>query len=112
MVGLPPLLSFILGAMASALGYGPTKRWLATLRRVLGGSAPRDAQREDSLKLLLMFVTLHPVPWFFILGVPFAIYQFLFGPLHTMWLWLIAGVLVGAVLIYLYENKIAGRSST
>jgi F0F1-type ATP synthase assembly protein I len=29
-----------------------------------------------------------------------------------MWLWLIAGVLVGAVLIYLYENKIAGRSST
>lgn len=110
MIGLPPYLAYLLGGMVGALGYGPVTRWVTSLRRALADQMQRpDAQRKDARALLLIFATMHPAPWLFILGVPFALYQLILGPLPWMWLRLIAGVLVGVALVFVYEAKFAGR---
>jgi hypothetical protein len=52
---------------------------------------------------------MHPVPWLLLLGIPFALYQVAFSPLRSMWLWMFAGVGLGAVLVFLYETMSAAR---
>jgi hypothetical protein len=111
MIGLPTHLAFLIGVMTGLLGYGPVNRWWSSLRRELVAQAERpEAQHKDSRKLLFIFATLHPAPWLFILGVPFALYQLLFGPLPRMWLWLTVGVMLGVALMFFYAARIAGRA--
>jgi hypothetical protein len=111
MSGIPPYMAFLLGTVIGIASYGPVKRWVAGLRRARAAQAERpDAQREDSRLLLLIFATMHPAPWALIFGVPFALYQLTLGPLPMMWLRLIAGMTMVMALIFVYENKLAGRS--
>jgi hypothetical protein len=111
MTGLPPYLALLLGCLIGLLGYGPVKRWLVTLRQAIDDQMERpDEQRKDSRALLLIFATMHPVPWLLLLGIPFALYQVAFSPLRSMWLWLFAGVAVGVVPIHFFETMSAARS--
>lgn len=111
MTGIPPYLALLLGCLIGLLGYGPVSRWFVTLRQGIDDQMERpDEQRKDSRTLLLIFATMHPVPWLLLLGVPFALYQIAFGPLRSMWLWLFAGVGLGAVPLYLYGSFSAARA--
>jgi hypothetical protein len=112
MTALPPHLAFALGGVIGIVSLGPIMRWIAGLRRATADQAEQpDSGRGDSRLLLLIFTTMHPAPWLLGLGVPFALYQLTLGPLPMMWLRLIAGVLIGLALGFLYETRIAGRPS-
>jgi hypothetical protein len=113
MAGISPVIGFALGALVSALIYGPVVRWLTSLiRNLVSAEGRRETRRRGTWKLLLIFVTLHPVPWLFILGVPFVMYQLVRSPLHLLWLWMIVGGAVGAVLMFLYQTALRRRTTT
>ena len=112
MIGIPPYLAFLLGGVIGAVSYGPVKRWMVTLRHELGHQAERpDAPRKDSM-LLLIFVTMHPAPWLFIVGVPLGLYQLTVGPLPAMWMRLTVGIIMGVALMILFENISAHRHTS
>jgi hypothetical protein len=109
--GIPPYLALLLGCLIGLLGYGPVSRWFTTLQQAIDDQMERpDEQRKDSRTLLLIFATLHPVPWLLLLGLPFALYQVAFSPLRSMWLWLFAGIGVGVLPVFLYGITRAGRA--
>jgi len=111
MIGLPPYLAFLLGAVIGVVMYGPVKRWMAALRRAGAKQRERpEAHSADSQLLLLIFATMHPAPWLLIVGVPFVLYQLTLGPLPMMWLRLVGGMLIGIAPIFLYETLLSGRS--
>jgi hypothetical protein len=110
MVGIPSYFAFAVGMMVGALGYGPVNRWYLSVRReFIKQYEQPELQRKDSRKLLFIFATMHPAPWLFILGIPFALYQLAFGPLPVMWSWVIGGVLLGVGMQVLYRTRIAPR---
>lgn len=110
MVGIPPLWAFGLGALVSGLIYGPVVRWLTSLNRNLMSEAGRrESRRRGKGNLLLIFTTLHPVPWLFLLGVPFVLYQLVRSPLHLMWLWIIVGAACGAALMFICTRLLRRR---
>jgi hypothetical protein len=109
--GIPPYLALLLGCLIGLLGYGPVSRWIGTLRQAIDDQMERpDEQRESSRTLLLIFATMHPVPWLLFLGIPLALYQIAFGPLRSMWLWLFAGICLGVVPLFLYGSISAARA--
>jgi sterol desaturase/sphingolipid hydroxylase (fatty acid hydroxylase superfamily) len=111
MIGIPTHWAFLVGVMTGVLGYGPVKRWWLSLRQALADQFDRpDEQRKDSRTLLLIFATMHPAPWLFLLGIPFAAYQLAFGPLPGMWMWTIAGIVVGVALMLVYDFRFAVRT--
>jgi hypothetical protein len=106
MAGLPPHLAFLLGGLIGVVCYGPAKRWIVTMQWAFRDESERPgAQRDDSRLLLLIFATMHPAPWLFILFAPIALYQLALGPLPLMWLRLIVGIMMGIALILLYDSK-------
>jgi hypothetical protein len=106
MAGIPPYFAFLLGGVIGLAGYGPVKRWIGGLRRAREQAERPDAQGNDSQLLLVIFTTMHPAPWIFVVGVPFALYQLTFGPVPLLWLRLMVGMLIGIALILLYETLI------
>jgi len=108
MTGVRSDLVFAIGLMIGFAVYGPAKRWLVGLRKALADLLNRpDRRRAHTMKLLFIFVTMHPVPWLIGVGVPFALYQILMDPLRTMWLWLSAGVAVAVGAMVVYDSRVA-----
>lgn len=111
MSGIPPYLAFLFGGLIGALTYGPVRRWVVTMLRERSHQGENaDARSDDSRVLLMIFATMHPAPWLFICGVPFALYQLILGPLPMMWLRLIVGMMMMMALLFLYEARLAGQS--
>ena len=111
MTGVRSDLAFVIGLMIGLAVYGPAKRWVIGLRNALAALLKRpDQRRAHTMKLLFIFVTMHPVPWLIGIGVPFALYRILVDPLRAMWLWLSAGVAVAVVAMIWYDSRYAART--
>jgi hypothetical protein len=109
--GIPSYIDFLIGCVIGLLVGAPVRRWVLALRReILERRRHADAQREGSLKLLVMFATLHPAPWLVGVGVPYVLYRLWSDPLWPMWLWLIAGALAAPAVWLLIERRRSGRS--
>jgi hypothetical protein len=108
---VPPLFALLIGAMIGLLLYGPVKRWIVTLRRTLRERARnKDSQRAGSTKLLVIFATMHPAPWLIVIGLPYGIYRLWSDPLRLTWGCLLAGSILGALLMVAYEALCRARA--
>ena len=97
---VPPAIALLIGAMIGVLLYGPLRRWVTTFARTLRERARnKDGQRPGSTKLLLIFATLHPAPWLILVGLPYGIYRLWSDPLRLTWGCLLAGSILGALLM-------------
>jgi hypothetical protein len=96
---IPPYTAFALGCLIGLLVGRPVTRWVVALRReILDRRRRPGGQGRDSLKLLLMFATLHPAPWLLLVGLPYLGYRLWSDPPRPMWMWLIAGALLAPAL--------------
>jgi len=101
---VPPLIAVLIGTLIGALLYGPVRRWVGTLLRTLRERARNpQSRRPGSTKLLLIFATLHPAPWLILIGLPYGIYRLWSDPLRMTWGCLLAGSILGALLMVAYE---------
>jgi len=108
---VPPAVAFLIGAMIGVLLYGPLRRWVGTLVRTLRErSRNPQSRRAGSTKLLLIFATLHPAPWLILIGLPYGIYRLWSDPLRMTWGCLLAGSILGAMLMVAYEALGRARS--
>lgn len=108
---VPPAIAFLIGAAIGVLLYGPLRRWIVTLVRTLRERARnKDGQRPGSTKLLLIFATLHPAPWLILVALPYGIYRLWSDPLRLTWGCLLAGSILGALLMVAFEAL--GRART
>ena len=111
MSGVRPDIAFLIGLMIGAAIYGPSRRWILGLRGAIRGlRADPDRQRRHTLKLLFIFVTMHPVPWLILIGVPFAAYRILVDPRRMMWLSLSGGVTLAIIAWAAYDAWVAAQS--
>jgi hypothetical protein len=111
MTGVRSDLVFVIGLMIGFAVYGPAKRWVIGLRNALTDLLNRpERRRAHTMKLLFIFVTMHPVPWLIGVGVPFALYRILVDPLRTTWLWLSAGVAIAVAAMIWYDSRIGSRT--
>jgi len=112
MTGVRGDLAFLIGLMIGFAVYGPAKRWVIGLRRALDDLLQRpDRRRGHTMKLLFIFVTMHPVPWLIGVGIPFALYQIVVDPLRIMWMWLSIGVAVATAAMIVYDARVATGAS-
>lgn len=106
--GIPLYFAFPLGCLMGLLLYGPVKRWIVTLRRtLLDISRRRGTQRNGTVKLLVIFATMHPAPWLLLIGLPYGVYRLWLDPLRPMWSCVLAGALLAPALFALYESRTA-----
>lgn len=111
--GVPSYVAFLVGAAIAVIGFGPVHRWIISLRRALAELTERpDAKSKDWYGRLVIFVTLHPAPWLFLLGVPFVLYQMAFGKQPGTWVALSVGVIVAVSLMLLMLRRQAAGSSS
>ncbi len=97
---VPPLIALLVGALIGVLLYGPLQRWIVTFARTLRArSRNKEGQRPGSTKLLVIFATLHPAPWLILVGLPYGIYRLWSDPLRFTWACLLAGSILGALLM-------------
>ena len=104
MIQISPPLALLLGCIIGLLAYGPVKRWVMTLRlRIMDRDERSDTQRKGLGALLLIFATLHPAPWLLLIGIPYGIYRVWGDPQRGMWLWVLAGLILGPLFLVIVE---------
>lgn len=110
MTDIPASLALALGCLVGGLVYAPVKRWLTTLWGTLSDPARRARSgRGSSLKLLLIFATMHPAPWLLLIGLPYAVYVLWNDPLRWMWCCVLLGALLAAAVCAVFESWTARR---
>lgn len=108
---VPPVIAFLIGAMIGVLLYGPLRRWIATLVHTLRERARnKNGRRPGSTKLLLIFATLHPAPWLILVALPYGIYRLWSDPLRFTWGCLLAGSILGALVMVAFEARGRARA--
>ncbi len=97
---VPAGYALLLGGFIGLLLYGPVKRWLITLRKTLRERSARSGdQPKGSGALLVIFATMHPAPWLLVIGLPYAVYRLWNDPLRLMWACLLAGAVIGPLVL-------------
>jgi len=104
---VPPAIALLIGALMGVLLYGPIRRWITTLVRTLRergrSKGNEDHSSAGSTKLLIIFATLHPAPWLILIGLPYGLYRLWSDPLRVIWGSLLAGSILGALLMVAFE---------
>jgi len=108
---VPPAVALLIGTLIGVLLFGPVRRWVDTLVRTLRERSRNTQNRlAGSTKLLLIFATLHPAPWLILIGLPYGIYRLWSDPLRLIWGCLLAGSILGALVMVAYETFGRARS--
>jgi hypothetical protein len=95
-----PIARFLaLGFFCGFLCYGFLSHWFRLLLMSLGNHPPKAiAPDARARRGATVFLSLHPVTWLIVLGLPWGLYRLTVNPPSLRWLLFIAVALFGLLL--------------
>ena len=95
-----PIAGFLaLGFFGGFLCYGFLSHWFRLLLMSLGKHPPKTAAPDARARRgATVFLSLHPVTWLIVLGLPWGLYRLTVSPPSLRWLLFIAVALFGLLL--------------
>jgi hypothetical protein len=95
-----PIAGFLtVGFFCGFLCYGFFSHWFRLLLMSLGKHPPKEAAPDAGARRgAIVFMSLHPVTWLIVLGLPWGLYRLTVNPPPLRWLLFIAVALFGLIL--------------